>query len=175
MKTLTDPKISVTGDQITICATIVDKPFNALLVTRVSHSYINPDNPRHPRRIQSSNEAVFLEAPGAKVAIPNEFITAVIAVVEPRSSFAPILHHHSKPGDIKVVSELPHTVQWQICDDPKPFSTVHDTPPPPAVWTDIPGETSEKLDESKVPTGHWVRAVLVNASGTSITIPTKKV
>ena len=174
MKTLTDPKITVTGDQITICATIKDLPFNGLLVTRVSHGHVNPANPSHPRRIQSSNEAVFVEAPGEKVSFPNSFVAAIAAAVAPKTTFAPILDQSSTPGDVKVISELPYTVQWQQSDDAMPKATKPDTLPPQAVWTDIAGENSEKLDESAVKVGQWIRCVLSNASGVRISNPAQK-
>jgi hypothetical protein len=149
-----------------------------MLVTRVSHVHVNPDNVKHGRRIQSSNEAVFLEAMGGvKVAIPNDFIAAVMAVVEPATTFPPHFTHESKPGSVKVVSEIPHNLQWQVSDHQ--FHIPNNVtegwkPPEPAVWDDIAGETSEVLDESKVTPGKFIRCVATNAAGKSITPPVKK-
>lgn len=162
MKTLTSVKVTVTGDDITICGKIQDIPFNGFLVTRVSHGYLHPEHMKHPRRVQSSNQAVFVEAPGIKFAIPNEVIAQIAAAAEPKTTFAPVFKRGIKLPCVSVISEIPHKVQWQISDSQKgPFS-------------DIEGATSETLDESKVPVGKWIQCVAINATGKTTTQPAEK-
>ena len=173
MKTLTNPRttISTDGKTATIVVDIEDLQFNAMLTTRVSHGHLHPEHMAHPRRIQSSNAAVFLESPGAKVAITNDTLAAIISVIEPRTSFAPVFKKSSVPGNVKVVSETPVTFQWQISDNAFPEGIY---PPPVAVWSNIDGATAETLDESKVPVGKWIRCIATNATGSTITKPAKK-
>lgn len=172
MKTLRSAEISVEGDTITIKAKIVDQPFQGILITRVTHGHLNHENMRHPRRIQSSSEAVFVEAPMAKIAIPNKLVSRIAAAMEPMTSFPPKIKRESKPNEILVCSEIPVTYQWQISNNPKPIADKPHTPPPPAIWNDISGETSNIIDESKVEVGKWIRCVVKNAAGTLITVPT---
>lgn len=174
MKTLRHAEISVEGDTITIKAKIVDQPFSGILITRVTHGHLNLENTRHPRRIQSSSEAVFVEAPNAKVAIPNKFISRIAAAMEPLTSFPPKVRPESQPNAILVWSEIPATYQWQISDNPKPIADKPHTPPPPAIWTDIDGETKNTIDESKIENGKWIRCVVKNGAGTTITVPCLK-
>lgn len=174
MKTLTKPKITVNGDEITIVAKIVEQPFNKLLVTRVSHGHVNPDNVRHPRRIQSSNEAVFIESPAGKFAMPNEVIAAIAAHACPESSFAPVFVAGSTPDGVKVTSETEVTYQWQVSDNPAPIADKPNTSPPEAVWTDIPTATNAKLDQTLVAEKKWVRCVATNLTGKTISKPIQK-
>jgi hypothetical protein len=176
MKTLINEKVvlSADGKSVTIIADVVDQPFSGLLVTRVSHHHVNPDNIKHPRRIQSSNEAVFMEAPGTKAAIPNKFIAAIFAAIEPKTTFAPIFKKTSVPGDVQIISETPVTYQWQVSDDAFPKATADRTPPPPAVWADISGEINPKTDLASVKLGQWIRCVASNASGKTISKPAQK-
>ena len=171
MKTLIEPQITVDGDKITIVAKIVDQPFNGLLVTRVSHGHLNPDHPNHPRRIQSSNEAVFVESHRAKFSMPNDFVIAIATAVEPATSFAPLFKKHSVPGNVEVVSESPVSYQWQVSDNAFPTGTF---PLPPAIWNDISGATNATLDESTIKPGQWIRCVTKNATGTTTSQPAQK-
>jgi len=153
MKTLIQPQVTVAedGKSATIVVQIVDVPFNALLTTRVSHGHLNPDNMAHPRRIQSSNQAVFLEAPGVKVAMPNETIAAIFAAIEPKTTFAPVLKK-DKDGSIKVISETPVKLQWQVSDDGKS-------------WTDVAGANAPVLQSCNIKPGQWKRLTATNAAG----------
>ena len=173
MKTLKNPKceLSADGKQITIVADVVDQPFNGLLVTRVSHGHLNPDHSQHPRRIQSSSEAVFCESSRGKFAMPNDVFAAIAAACEPGTTFPPHFKKSSKPGSVEVVSELPFTLQWQISDNADPHGTY---PPPVAVWTDIAGADKPTLDESAIPVGKFIRCKATNAAGTTITRWAKK-
>ena len=174
MKTLLNPVISVAEGKITIVADIQDVPFNGLLTTRVSHMHINPDNMEHHRRIQSSSECVFCEFNGGKLAIPNEVIAKIAAYAAPESSFTPKFKRGSTPKGVVIASETPVSIQWQISDDAFPMATKPDTLPPEAIWNDIPGATSEKLDDSFVKSGQWVRCVATNLAGKTITKAVKK-
>ncbi len=166
MITLLNPRtvVAADGKSCTVTLDIVDQPFNAMLVTRVSHHHTNPDNPAHPRRIQSSSEAVFLESPKFKGAIPNDTIAAIFAAIAPQSTFAPAVSQ-SKDGKITVASETPVTLQWQVTDEVKPHPQVSGGPRPEVVWTDIPGATSGALADDAIKPGQWKRLVAINASG----------
>lgn len=173
MKTLVNEKVTLSSDgkTVNITAEIKDIPFSGLLVTRVTHQHINPENIHHGRAIQSSNEAVFLKTRNGSVAFPNDFMANIAMAVEPLTSFPPKLKKSSKPGALEVVSELPVTYQWQISDNAFPEG-VH--PPPVAIWTDIPSATSATLDESTIAIGKWIRCVITNGAGTFTTNPAKK-
>ena len=153
MKTLINPQTTVSADgkTATIVVQIADVAFNALLTTRVTHGHINPINRAHPRRIQSSNQSVFLEAPGVKVAIPNETLAAIFSVIEPKTTFAPVLKKN-KDGTVSIISETPVTLQWQVSADAK-------------TWSDIAGATSATLADGLVKLGEWKRLTATNASG----------
>lgn len=175
MKTLTSPQITVDGDKITIVSTIKDLPFNNLLTTRVSHGHLHPENLRHPRRIQSSSAAVFVESPAGKIAIPNQFIAAIAAYAFPASSFTPVFKAGSNPNKVMVVSETPVTFQWQVSDNEAfVISDKPNTAPTPAVYTDIPNATGDSLDESLVKSKQWIRCVATNLAGQTISKPIQK-
>jgi hypothetical protein len=166
MKTLINPQVTVAedGKSATIVVQIVDAPFNGLLTTRTTHTHLNPDNMAHPRRIQSSNQAVFLEAPGVKVAMLNETIAAIFAAIEPKTTFAPVLKKE-KDGTIKVLSETPVKLQWQVSDDGK-------------AWTDVAGANARVMQSGDIKPGQWKRLVATNATGKfesrPVQIPTVK-
>jgi hypothetical protein len=162
MKTLVEPKITVTGDSITICAKIKEMPFNGFLSTRVSHFYLHPDHLAYPRRVQSSNQAVFVESPDAKFAIPNDVVIAIAAASEPLVTFAPKFKRGVPLPKVQVISETPHSLQWQISD-----SALGD-------FKDIEGATTDTLDETKVEKGKWVQCVVTNATGKTTTPPAEK-
>ena len=166
MITLLSPKtvVAADGKSCTVTMDIVDQPFNALLVTRVTHHHTNPDNPAHPRRIQSSSEAVFLESPKFKGAIPNETIAAIFAAIAPQSTFAPTVSQ-SKDGKITVASETPITMQWQVTDEVKPKPLISGEPRPNVIWTDILGATESVLPDDAIKPGQWKRLVVTNATG----------
>lgn len=162
MKTLTQPQVTINGDTVTITAKIVDMPWNRMLLTKTTHGYVNPDNMKHPRRVVASSSAVFLEAPAGKVAMPNDFFAAISAAIEPKTTFAPVLQKGSTPNKVTVLTELPHTVQWQEAD-----SAV-------GPWTNIAGATTDALDESTVANGKWVRCQITNAAGVTNSKPAQK-
>jgi hypothetical protein len=173
MKTLENEKISVSADckTMTMTADIVDKPFNKLLITRVTHTHVNPDNHHHGRAVQMSNEAVFIHARQGSMAIPNDIFAKIAAAVEPLTSFPPVIKKGSL-GTIKVVSEIPVTYQWQISDNAFPKGPF---PLPEVVWTDIAGATSDTLDESTVEENKWVRCIVKNGAGLSVTQAAQKI
>lgn len=174
MKTLTKPQITVEGDTVTIVAKVEDLPFNGMLVTRVSHLHLHEENSRHPRRVQSSNEAIFIESPNGKMAIPNGFFAEIAAHVAPETSFAPMFRKCSKPCCVETVSETPVKFQWQVSDNAFPEADKPHTPPPAAVWSDIEGATERTINEDSVPSGKWIRCVATNSTGTTITKPAQK-
>ena len=168
MKTITSSKstLSADGKELTIVCQVSDQPFNSLLTTRVSHGFVNPLHQAHPRRIQSSNAAVFCEAPAgkgktAKAAIMNEVLADIFAALEPLTTFAPQLKKMAD-GTVHVISETPVTFQWQVSTDK-------------VNWKDIPGATAATLDAAATTVGDWSRLVITNATGTTITNPTQKV
>lgn len=174
MKTLTNPQITVEGDKVTIVCQVKDLKLNRMLVTRVSHGHINPENARHPRRIQSSSEAVFIESPSGKLAIPNMVIAAIAAHAAPETSFPPVFQSDSTPNSVKVASETPVALQWQVSDNPAPIAEKPDTAPPAAVWADIAGATGESLEENLVKPKQWIRCVATNLAGKTISKPVQK-
>lgn len=174
MKTLKNAqvKLSEDGKSVTIVCDVVWQEVNHLLTTRVSHGHLNADNMKHPRMIQSSNTAVFLKSRNGNFSIPNDVIAAIAAVVEPKSTFSPVIKTGSTPENLMVISELPVTYQWQISDNPKPEGKY---PPPVALWKDIAGATLKSVDENSIADGKWIRCVISNAAGSIITHPAQKV
>jgi hypothetical protein len=170
MKNLTSPVVTISedGKTATIVATIEDTPFQENIITRVTHSHMDVIA-EHTRHVQSSNAAVFVRHRGHGIFIPNETIIAIAAAIEPATSFPPHFHQGDK---LVVHSELPAKLQWQVSDNAFPVADKPHTPPPPAVWTDLPGQTAASLDEkSPVKSGQWIRIVATNAAGTSISKP----
>lgn len=161
MKTITQGKatLSPDGKTLTVVFDVADQPFNSLLTTRVSHGYSNPLHTKHPRRIQSSNAAVFCEAPGVKAAILNEALIDIFNGFAPDTSFVPQLKKVDS-GAINVISELPVIFQWESSADGK-------------TWANIAGANSAKLDTAAIPAGTWKRLVIANAKGKTISTPTQ--
>lgn len=173
MKTLSLKNIILSDDgkSVTITADIADLPFNKLLVTRVTHTHVNPDNHKHGRAVQMSNEAIFVHSRRGSVALSNDFFAKIAATVEPLTSFPPVIQKGSI-GKIKVVSELPITYKWQVSDDAFQKGT-HPLPEPQ--WQDIPNSNSESLDESTIEENKWVRCVVTNGAGMSVTQAAQKI
>lgn len=170
MKTLIykSATLSDDGKSVTINADVVEQPFNSILTSRVTHGHLNELNVKHPRHVQSSSEAVFVKHSVHGVALLNDFLVSVAAVVEPKTSFAPL---HVPSADLmttQLVSESDVKYQWQVSDDPAPQGTF---PPPVAVWSDIAGQTSKTLDKSCIKQGQWARCVSTNATGSTIGKP----
>ena len=162
MKTITTAKATLSADGKTITAVfdVADQPFNSLLTTRVSHPYSNPLHPAHHRRIQSSNAAVFCEAPGVKAAILNDALADLFASLEPKTTFLPQLKK-TADGTVQVISETPVTMQWQVSADGK-------------TWTNIPGATSGTLDPNATKPGEWAQLVITNSTGSTVSKPAQK-
>ena len=172
MKTATQPKVTISEDGKTanIAVAIEDLPFQENIITRVTHPH-NDLIASHVRHVQSSNAAVFVRHRGTSFVVPNETLIAIAAAIEPATSFPPHFHGTDK---LKVHSELPVTLQWQVSDDAFPIANKPQTPPPPAVWADIAGQTKSELDEnSDVKSGQWIRLVATNAAGQTISKPIK--
>ena len=170
MKTIINPRTVVApdGKSAVITVDIVDQPFNAMLITRVTHTHLNPTNVKHPRHIQSSSEAVFVRSRNGTAAMPNDTVIEIFAAIEPATTFAPVFKKNATPVSVAVASELPATFQWQISD----YVSSAPTPPPAsAKWSDIPGATNAKLDESALKDGQWVRCVASNAVGSTASQP----
>jgi hypothetical protein len=172
MKHLIEPKttISEDGKTVTIVAKLEDAPFNENIITRVTHPHSDPVA-NHVRHIQSSNAAVFVRHRGHSVVFPNDSLISIAAAIEPATSFPPHFHQGEK---LIVHSELPTTYQWQVSDNAFPEADKPHTPPPPAVWRDIPSQTAASLsDNAPVNPGQWVRLMVTNASGKAISKPVK--
>jgi len=161
MKTITAAKATLSPDGKTLTAVfdVADQPFNALLTTRVSHTFINPLHSAHHRRIQSSNAAVFCESRQTKAAILNEALAEVFAALDPATTFAPQLKQYD--GKVNVISETPVTLQWQVSDDGK-------------TWSDIPGATGPTLDDAATKPGQWSQLVITNSTGRTVSQPCHK-
>ena len=172
MKTLTNPQITVSADgkTATIVASIEDLPFQENIITRVTHPH-NDVVAEHVRHIQSSNAAVFVRHRGTSFVMPNETMIAIAAAIEPLTSFPPVIQKGDK---ISIHSELPATYQWQVSDDAFPAATQPHTPAPPAVWLDLAGQTAASIGENAdVKIGQWIRLVVTNACGKTISKPVK--
>ena len=148
--------IAADGKSGTMAFEIVDAPFNRLLISRNTHNHSNPDATKHPRHIQSSNEAVFVFSRMIGFFIPNKCIAQLAAAVEPKTTFAPVF---KKDGT--VASEIPVTYQWQVSDDGK-------------TWTNINGETNPTVDAADIKPGQWTRCIATNANGSTTSNPTVK-
>lgn len=152
MKTITNVKITVIGDKMTMTADVADIQFSGFLTTRVTHGHLNPDNTRHPRHVQSSSEAVFVKHGRFGVAIPNDVLIEIAAQIEPKTSFAPLLKS-PKPLTVSAISESEVSYQWMIFDGKD--------------WKPIEGETKDELNKSKVKADDKVKCVVGNLSGSS--------
>lgn len=173
MKILTNAKtvVSTDGKSVTITAEIVDEPWNEMLVSRTTHGFLNPNHQGHPRHVQSSNAAIFCRHRGFTVALPNDVWVAIAAAIDPNTSFAPLFKPGTVPPNIETISESPVTFQWQVSENAFPQAEKQQTPPPPTVWSDIPGQTAASLDESTLKDGQWIRCVATNATGSTISKP----
>jgi hypothetical protein len=173
MKTISNAsvKISDDGKSVTITAELVDAPWSEMLTTRVTHPHLNPDNIKHVRHVQSSNAAVFVRHGCHALAVPNDVFVAIAAAIEPKTSFPPVFKQGTVPPTVEVISECCVSFQWQVSDDAFPKAAKPDVAPEPAVWTDIEGQTTNTIDETKVAKGKWVRVIATNASGSTISQP----
>lgn len=157
--------MSADGKTLTIVCEVAEQPFNSMLTTRVTHSYINEMHQAHQRRIQSSNAAIFCEAPGGngatvKAAILNEALADIFAALEPLTTFLPQLKKLDD-GKVHVISETPVTFQWQISTDGK-------------TWSDLTGETKSNITEGLIKPGEWSRLAMTNSTGTNISKAVQK-
>jgi hypothetical protein len=171
MKNLTSPKVTISedGKTATIVATIEDSPFQENIITRVTHSHTDIIA-EHVNHVQSSNAAIFVRHRCHGFFMSNETFIAIAAAIEPCTSFPP--HFHQDNGELIVHSKLPFTLQWQVSDNAFPVAEKPHTPPPSAVWTDIPDQTAASLSEdAPVKAGQWIRLVATNAAGTTISKP----
>jgi len=161
MKALANVKTTVQENKVTITADIVDRQFG-LPIQQVTVGYLNPKNPRWPRHVQLSGEAVFVRAYGIGFGIMNDDLVNIAAKVEPRTSFSPKFSAMPIPGKLEVdfCSELDPELQWQQSADNKE-------------WLDILGETGRTLDKGKAAPGSWVRCVASSAAGATATPPVK--
>jgi hypothetical protein len=161
MKKLTNVKTTVTGSKVTICADIVDAAPTDFKwpVQQTTVGWLNPANLRWPRHIQISSEAVFVKSMNGGMAITNDDLVALAALVEPKTSFPPFFKSFPSPQSLTVdfSTELDPKLQWQVSD----------TPLPDGKWTDIEGAISRTLDNP--PKGKFVRCVASSEAGATAT------
>jgi|ERR1700722_9493418 len=182
MKTLQGVKttMSADGKSVTITADIIEKDFPQFMVQRVTVGHLNPANMAHPRHIQVSGDALYIKSFGNGVALSLDSLVAIAAVIEPKTSFAPVLKKLTADSlTVQISTELNPDFQWQISDDAFPKAKIPTPRPPsgtklvapPAVWTDIEGQTTATLDPSKVKKGQWVRCVASSEAGSMTSNP----
>ena len=175
MKKLVNVKTTVTNGKITICADIEESAPNefAFPVQQVTVGHLNPINPRWPRHCQISQDAYFIKCNGFGMAIFHDDLIAIAAQVEPKTSFPPVVKKLTDDLFAEVSSELNPDFQWQVSDDAYPQPTAPRTPPPQAVWSNIDGATSVKLDKTPLKTGQWVRCIISSEAGSVTSNPVK--
>ncbi len=161
MKKLINTKATVTGGKITICADIVevDKSEFRFPTQQVTIGFINPANPRWPRHIQLSGDAVFVKSINGAFAITNDDLANIASMVEPKTSFSPFFKKMPSPKELTVdfSSELDPKIQWQQSDKADSDSA----------WSDIAGATSATL--ANPPAGKYVRCVASSDAGATAT------
>lgn len=165
MKTLANIKtiVSQDGKSVTITGDIVDKNYNMILVRRVTVGHLNRQNMRHIRHIQVSDQAVFTKYCADGFAWELDDLVAIAAQINPKTSFAPVISNVKGSLQVSIASELPSTLQWQLCADKRLTKT--------SVWTAIAEATQPTLAATDSMKGNWVRCQATNAVGTSFSVP----
>ncbi len=132
-------------------------------VQQTTVGWLNPANLRWPRHIQLSSEAVFVKSANGGMAITNDDLVALAALVEPKTSFPPFYKTFPTPQSLTVdfSTELEPKLQWQSSNSPLPESE----------WTDIEGETKPTLENP--PKGKYVRCVASSDAGRTATPPVR--
>lgn len=160
MKTLTNLKTVVDGDNVTITGKIIERKFGHP-VQQVTVGFMADTNPNWIRHAQISQEAMFVKHLAAGAAIPlEEWVTNVASVIEPLLNHPPTFRRSSTPLTVDFSSELEVTLQWQVA------------PVEGADFQDIPGQTSRILDRDSVK-GGWVRCKGSSKAGWTTTPPVK--
>jgi len=173
MKTLQNPitKISADGKKATVEFDIVEKEFTPFLVQRVTVGHLNPENMRHPRHVQISEQAVFVKGNGIGMAFPIDDVIKIASVVEPKTSFAPVFKKTTSSLTVEITSELNPDFQWEICGNVSaPNNSKINMPD--GKWIKIEGATSASLDPAKVKSGQWVRCWASSEAGGMASNPT---
>ncbi len=165
MKKLINLKSTVAAGKITICADIVETSPGEFRfpAQQVTVGMINPANPRWPRHIQLSSEAVFVKSINGAFAITNDDLANIASMVEPKTSYAPLFKKFPSPSALTVdfSSELDPKLQWQESDKSDPSGE----------WSDILGEIGVTLQNPTA--GKYVRCVASSEAGTTATPPIK--
>jgi len=167
MKKLTNVQSVVKDGKVTITADITDiQPHEFRFpAEQRTIGHLHPSNPRHPRHIQISGEAVFVKGNGFKFAIANDDLVAIATAVEPRTSYRPWFDSVPSPEKLSVEfsSELTPNIQWK-------WSDLSD---PNGKWSDIAGATGTTLTNSPELKGKWVSCIAWSEAGATSTPPIK--
>jgi len=151
-----DGKATITGD-------VVDaQPHEFRFpVQQSSVGYLNEANMRWPRHLQVSNEAFFVKAFGNGLAIPMDELVKIAGILEPKTTFPPVINKISPDLEVELSSELEPDFQWQVSDAIDKSAN----------WTDIVGETNKNLDKTKVKSGQFVRLIISSEAGSITSNP----
>lgn len=157
MKTLANIKCSVVSGKLTIIADIIESQNGEFRfpVQQTTVPFINLLNPRWPRHVQISNEAVFVKASGCSFAIPLQGLIDIAASAEPRTSFPPVFNKQPKDLTAEISSELDPDLQWQVSDAIDKNEK----------WTDLVGQNTKTLDKAAVKKGQFVRLIASSEAG----------
>jgi hypothetical protein len=145
-----DGKATITGDVIEAQPHEFRFP-----VQQASVGYLNEANMRWPRHLQISNEAFFIKAFGNGLAIPADEMVKIASILEPKTTFPPVVNKISTDLEVDLASELDPDFQWQVSDKVDKD----------ADWKNIEGETKKNLDKSKVKSGQFVRLIISSEAG----------
>lgn len=175
MKTLISPKtvVAADGKSVTITLRIEDVEFNPFFVQRQTVGHLSPNNMAHPRHIQVSHEAVFIKSYGYAMAITNDTLVEIAAIIEPKTTFKPVFKKSNEPLTVEIASELNPDFQWQESDRIKPIPVEggKGLKPIEPVWKNIEGQTTKTLDPTKVNKGQYVRCIASSQAGSMASNP----
>ena len=161
MKTITNIKstYSIESGKITMTADVVDKPYG-FPVQQVTIGNMVATNPRIPRHVQISPEALFVKRFGAdNVAFDLNELVDVALAVDRKLGDAPVIQIQPTPESLKVavITETEPRYQWQVSDDGKS-------------WSDVP---AANFDSFTGESGKFYQCVIVNSSGRTVSNMTK--
>jgi len=161
MKRLANIKSTAVNGKVTITADIEEFRFEQP-VQQVTVGYLNPANMSWPRHCQLSHEAFFVKAFGQGVGIMLDDLVAIASVVEPKTSFPPVVKDKLDDSlTVDIISELNPDLQWEVSDEIGEAQN----------WKKIEGATTSIFDKTKVKSGQFVRCMASSEAGYVTTNP----
>lgn len=153
MKSITNLKATISGDQITISGKIEEwQP--SLRVQQVTIGHASPHNPSWIRHVQISDSDFIVSRMMNGLTVNLDEWMDIAIQVEPKLASVPTFVKQPTKDNLSVVadSETPIDYQWSGSLDGNSFKF-------------IDGETTSTLDKTKIETNKFVICSVKNASG----------